>query len=145
MIWNSKNHLTYNKFTFKRNYVAKHCIDLSLKMIWFIINMTWKCIFVVNHYNVQSQTVSLRVGQVRESHSAHAHPHCAFNKFQCIKNVYEKLTMPNKPVAVFGCSYAALLWRRSVALCEQNTVCWVCKQVSIKWKGVPERVCRSLL
>lgn len=45
----------------------------------------------------------------------------------------------NKPV--LGCSYAAQRWRRSVALYEQNTVCWVCKQVLIKWKGVPERVC----
>lgn len=42
---------------------------------------------------------------------------------------------------VLGCSYAAQRWRRSVALREQNTVCWVCKQVLIKWKGVPERVC----
>lgn len=68
--------------------------------------------------------------------AAHAHPHCALINF----NTYKKdLSKPvNKPV--FGCNYAALR-RRSLALREQNTVCWVCKQVLIKRKGVPERVC----
>lgn len=74
--------------------------------------------------------------------TAHAHPRCAFNKFQCLKKVlWKDVEEPQ----INRCNYASVRWYRSVALREQNTVCWVCKQVLIKWKGVPERVCRRLL